>query len=170
MSQKDSNGRGRRPVHLATGARWRRGAQHGHRPRCHRRTSTRSPTAPASTAAGDTVTPNDAYDMLFGAAGTPRVENDALDVSDAHSNLNGYESFTTDVATFEETAGDHGLENLIYAMDPSAFYVQTTAGVAGTVAETSPALALTWFRTAPSATWPRAWTTVCSPRRDWTTS
>jgi hypothetical protein len=54
-------------------------------------------------------------------------------VSDAQSNLTGYEGFTTDVATFEETAGDHGLENLINAIDPSAFYEQTTTGITGTI-------------------------------------
>lgn len=90
-------------------------------------------TAVAST--GDTFTPNDAYDMLFGSAGTQGVDNAALDLSDAQSNLAGYESFTTDVVTFEQTAGDHGLENLVNAIDPSAFYEQTTAGVTGTIAD-----------------------------------
>jgi hypothetical protein len=87
--------------------------------------------------AGDTSTPNDAYDMLFGSAGTQGIDNAALDLSDAQSNLPGYESFVTDVATFEQTAGDHGLEDLINALDPSAFYEQTTTGVAGTIADTS---------------------------------
>jgi hypothetical protein len=95
--------------------------------------------SPGVDTAGDTATPNDAYDMLFGAMGTAAsgqgFENNALDVSDAQSNLTGYESFTTDVVTFEETAGDHGLENLINAIDPSAFYEQTTAGVTGTIAD-----------------------------------
>ena len=83
---------------------------------------------------GDTFHPNDAYDMLFGSEGTQGVQNSALDLSTAQSNLTGYESFTTDVVTFEQTAGDHGLENLIFAIDPSAFYEQTTEGVAGTLA------------------------------------
>jgi hypothetical protein len=81
--------------------------------------------------------PDDAYDILFGAAGTTAgtqgFENNALDVSTAESNLPGYESFTTAVTTFEETAGTHGLENLIYAVDPSAFYAQSTEGIAGTL-------------------------------------
>ena len=38
------------------------------------------------------------------------------------------------VTAFEQTAGDHGLENLIFAIDPSAFYEQTTEGVTGTLA------------------------------------
>ncbi len=92
--------------------------------------------SPGIVATGDTFTPNDAYDILFGSAGTQGTDNAALDLSDAQSNVTGYESFTTDVATFESTAGDHGLENLIYALDPSAFYLQTTDGVAGTVSET----------------------------------
>ena len=86
--------------------------------------------------AGDAVVPNDAYDMLFGSLGTQGVDNSLLDVSDAQSNLTGYESFTTDVAAFEANAGEHGLENLIYALDPSAFYLQTTDGITGTVSET----------------------------------
>src|SRR5689334_25448247 len=82
---------------------------------------------------GDPFHPNDAYDMLFGSAGTQGVQNAALDLSTAQQNLPGYEAFTTDVITFEQTAGDHGLENLIFALDPSAFYEQTTAGVTGTL-------------------------------------
>jgi hypothetical protein len=85
--------------------------------------------------AGDAVVPNDAYDMLFGSLGTQGVDNSLLDVSDAQSNLTGYESFTTDVAAFEANAGEHGLENLINAIDPSAFYDQTTAGVVGTIVD-----------------------------------
>lgn len=84
-------------------------------------------------AAGDTFHPDDAYDMLFGSAGTQGIQNAALDVSTAQGNLTGYESFTTDVVTFEQTASEHGLENLINAIDPSAFYEQTTAGVTGTI-------------------------------------
>ncbi|MCV7332657.1 hypothetical protein [Mycobacterium cookii] len=84
-------------------------------------------------AAGDHVLPNDAYDMLFGSLGSQGIANSTLDISDAQANLPGYESFTTDVVAFEQTAGDHALENLINAIDPSAFYEQTTAGVTGTL-------------------------------------
>jgi hypothetical protein len=91
---------------------------------------------PGVITACDYFTPNDAYDILFGSASTQGLDNAALDLSDAQANLSGYEAFTTDVATFESTAGEHGLENLIYALDPSAFYLQTTEGVAGTVSET----------------------------------
>jgi hypothetical protein len=88
---------------------------------------------PGVATAGDTILPNDAYDMLFGSFGAQGVANSTLDVSDAQANLSGYESFTTDVAAFEANAGDHGLENLIFAIDPTAFYEQTTAGVTGTL-------------------------------------
>jgi hypothetical protein len=91
-------------------------------------------------AAGDLQPgPNDAYDMLFGSAGTQGVDNSILDVSTAQGNLTGYESFTTDVAAFEGNAGEHGLENLINAIDPSAFYEQTTAGVTGTILDSGAA-------------------------------
>ncbi|MGA9490423.1 MAG: hypothetical protein WBV80_09255 [Mycobacterium sp.] len=85
-------------------------------------------------AAGDTFHPDDAYDILFGSAGAQGIANSTLDISDAQSNLTGYEAFTTDVVAFEQTAGDHALENLIFAIDPSAFYEQTTEGVTGTLA------------------------------------
>jgi hypothetical protein len=85
--------------------------------------------------AGDHVLPNDAYDMLFGSLTTQGADNATLDISDAQTNLSGYEGFTTDVAAFEANPGDHGLENLIFALDPSAFYEQTTAGVVGTLAD-----------------------------------
>ena len=94
--------------------------------------------SPGVAAAHVVGVPNDAYNILFGAMGTAAGDqgfaNNALDISAAQSNLTGYESFLTTVTTFEETAGDHGLENLIFAIDPSAFYEQTTEGVAGTLA------------------------------------
>ena len=73
--------------------------------------------------------------MLFGSAGQQGVNNAALDLADAQRNLTGYEAFTTHVDAFEQTAGDHGLENLIFALDPSAFYEQTTSGIVGTIAD-----------------------------------
>ncbi len=45
------------------------------------------------------------------------------------ANLSGYESFSNDVPAFEAAPFEHGLENLVYAIDPSAFYEQTTAGM-----------------------------------------
>jgi hypothetical protein len=92
---------------------------------------------PLVIAAGDLQPgPNDAYDILFGSAGAQGIHNETLDVAAAQQNLTGYESFVTAVTAFEQTAGDHSLENLIYAIDPSAFYLQTTDGITGTVSET----------------------------------
>jgi len=53
------------------------------------------------------------------------------------SNPTGFESFSTDVITFEQAAGEHGLENLIFAIDPSAFDRQNSADVVGTVGGTA---------------------------------
>ncbi len=93
--------------------------------------------SPGVIAAGDLQPgPNDAYDMLFGAAAAQGIANNTLDIHDAQTNLTGYEGFVTNVAAFEANPFEHGLENLIYALDPSAFYLQTTDGVTGTVAET----------------------------------
>ncbi len=39
------------------------------------------------------------------------------------------------VHAFEAAPFEHGLENLVNAIDPSAFYEQTTAGVVGTIAD-----------------------------------
>jgi hypothetical protein len=91
---------------------------------------------PLIVTAGDTFTPNDAYDILFGSFGNQGVQNASLDLSTAQDNLSGYEGFTTSVGLFESSPLEHGLENLIYALDPSAFYLQTTDGITGTVAET----------------------------------
>ena len=93
------------------------------------------------------------------APGPPRESRTTLwTLRPRRANLTGYEAFVTDVAAFEANRREHGLENLINAIDPSAFYEQTTAGIIGTIAD---AVAPTWFRTTPSATWPRVWTTVC---------
>jgi len=94
---------------------------------------------PALVTAGDVYTTNpiDAYDILFGASGTDvggqGYENAAADLAAAQANLAGYESFTTDVISFEENNG-HALADLIYSIDPSAFYLQTTEGITGTMA------------------------------------
>jgi hypothetical protein len=53
------------------------------------------------------------------------------------SNPSGYETFNIAVDAFEANAGEHGLENLIYAIDPSAFYEQTGGGAVGTVLDTA---------------------------------
>jgi hypothetical protein len=74
----------------------------------------------------------DPYDVLFGGAGQQGIDNALLDSNLATSNPTGFEVFTTDVSAFE-AGQDHGLENLIFAIDPSAFYEQTGGLVAGDV-------------------------------------
>jgi hypothetical protein len=90
----------------------------------------------------DSFSPPDPYAVLFGAAGgdtvgTQGYEDNALDTSLLESAGSGqYDSFYTDVSTFESLAGDHGLENLIYAIDPSAFDLQSSADIIGTATST----------------------------------
>ena len=81
----------------------------------------------------DPYTAPDPYAALFGAEGTQGIADNNLDLT--ASTESGYQTFQTTVDAFESTAGEHGLENLIYAIDPSAFYEQTTAGVVGTLAD-----------------------------------
>ncbi|UMB67963.1 hypothetical protein [Mycobacterium paraterrae] len=83
----------------------------------------------------DPYGPNDAYAELFGAAGTQGADNHLLDVNAALANPAEYQIFVNDVHAFEEAPFEHGISNLINAIDPSAFYEQTTAGVTGTIAE-----------------------------------
>jgi hypothetical protein len=86
-------------------------------------------TAHADTPYVDTFAPNDPYDVLFGAEGTQGTENATLDAELLASNPSGYATFNIATDAFEGNAGDHGLENLIFAIDPSAFYEQTSTGV-----------------------------------------
>ncbi len=95
-------------------------------------------TAHADTPFPDPYSPPDPYDVLFGAAGDQGVANNNLDLVDAAQNPTNFEAFMKAVDGFESTAGDHGLENLINALDPSAFYEQTGGldpGFAGTIAD-----------------------------------
>jgi hypothetical protein len=131
MSRKDSTGRRRSAFGLATavgGALAAAALSMG--------TAHADPTVVV-----DTFTPPDPYDVLFGAAGGDAIgsqgyDNAQLDASLLESNPTGYDSFYTDVVTFEQLAGDHGLENLIYAIDPSAFDLQSSADIVGTATAT----------------------------------
>jgi hypothetical protein len=98
----------------------------------------------------DTYAPGDAYTVLFGAEGAQGAANHLFDVNAAISDPTGYAVFVNTVDAFEEAPFEHGLSNLINAIDPSAFYEQVSTG----------------FRTTSWATSPRVWTTVCSPRPD----
>jgi hypothetical protein len=93
-------------------------------------------TAHADTAFPDPYTAPDPYDVLFGAQGGQGVADNNLDLVDAAKNPSQFEGFMKAVDAFESTSGDHGLENLVHAIDPSAFYEQTGGldpGFAGTI-------------------------------------
>ncbi|WP_409434505.1 hypothetical protein [Mycobacterium sp. SMC-14] len=85
----------------------------------------------------DTYSAPDPYDVLFGAQGTDQGqqgwENNALDQALFDQSATNYATFYQDVVNFEENSGEHGVSNLIYAIDPSAFYEQTSADITGTL-------------------------------------
>ena len=82
---------------------------------------------------------NDGFEILFGGPGTQGLvdgqiaANIASDTNLADSNPGAEDTLSTDAALFEATAGDHGLETLIHAIDPSAYVVQFTPGIDGTL-------------------------------------
>ena len=130
MSQKHSNGRGRRAAFTCvTGAGGAIAAG----------------MLGMGIAHADPIVDNypapDPYVVLFGANGGQGVADNSLDTTLADKDLGtgDYAAFYNDVVTFEQTASDHGLENLIYAIDPSAFYLQTSSDIAGTVANSGDA-------------------------------
>lgn len=93
-------------------------------------------TANADTPFTDPYTAPDPYAALFGAQGAQGIADNNLDFT--ASTESGYQTFQTTVDAFESTASEHGLENLIYAIDPSAFYEQTGGldpGYAGTIVD-----------------------------------
>jgi hypothetical protein len=91
-------------------------------------------TAHADTPYVDPYTPPDPYDVLFGAEGTQGADNATLDTNLALSNPTGDLTFYNDVVSFED-GSDHALQNLINAIDPSAFYEQTSVGITGTLVD-----------------------------------
>jgi hypothetical protein len=124
MSHKDSNGRGRRKgfglVTAVGGALAAAALSMG---------------VAHATPVVDIYAPNDPYDVLFGSEGTQGADNATLDTSLFESNPSGYATFNTDVDAFEGNAGEHAITNLINAIDPSAFYDQTSTGVVGTLVD-----------------------------------
>jgi hypothetical protein len=79
----------------------------------------------------------DGYSDLFGASGTPGIlfgqtaTDTALDSELFTSNPGAATSFDTAVDLFESTGTDHGVTQLINALDPSAFQVQFDPDIAG---------------------------------------
>jgi hypothetical protein len=127
MSQKDSNGRGRRAAFSLAA-------------------TVGGAVAAAALGMGtahadvflDPYTAPDPYAVLFGAEGAQGIANNNLDLT--ASTESGYATFQSTVDAFESTASEHGLENLIYAIDPSAFYEQAGGldpGFAGTILDTA---------------------------------
>jgi hypothetical protein len=72
------------------------------------------------------------YSELFGGTGTAQGVDDAsLDVQLADENSGDAAAFSQSVATFE-AGDDHPIENLIYAIDPSAYQFQDSPDIVGT--------------------------------------
>jgi hypothetical protein len=92
-------------------------------------------TANADTPVVDTYAPGDAYTVLFGADGAQGMANHLLDVNAFTADPTSYAVFVNDVDAFEAAPFEHALENLINAIDPSAFYEQTSVGIIGTIAD-----------------------------------
>jgi hypothetical protein len=95
--------------------------------------------AHADTPITDVYPSPDPYDVLFGAEGglTPDsqgAENALLDTNAATSDPTSYAVFNNDVDAFESNAAEHGISNLINAIDPSAFAEQVGGGAVGTIA------------------------------------
>jgi hypothetical protein len=85
----------------------------------------------------DPYLPPDPYDVLFGAQGAQGVDNNLLDGTLFTSNPTGDATFMETVSAFEGNAAEHGITNLINAIDPSAFYEQVGGGAIGTITDTA---------------------------------
>jgi hypothetical protein len=80
--------------------------------------------------------PPNGFTDLFGGMGELGSENQGLNVQLATENMTSAASFSHSVELFEE-GNTHPLENLINALDPSAYYNQVDAGVDGTISDSS---------------------------------
>jgi hypothetical protein len=93
------------------------------------------------TAHADVAPPGDqGYSILYGGDGTDSglaadqaADNESLDVQLYDQNPGDAASFDQGAITFEQSAFDHPLEDLIYAIDPSAYSLQATDGITGTI-------------------------------------
>jgi len=123
MSQKDSNGRGRRAgfglVTAAGGA-------------------VAAAIYSMGTAHADVTPPtDDGFQVLFGAPGTAGLlaSQTATDVTDdanlTATNAGDETALTNSADLFQDTGTDHALEQLIFAIDPSSYVVQSTPGIDG---------------------------------------
>jgi hypothetical protein len=89
------------------------------------------------TAHADVIPDADGYSDLFGATGTPGIlfgqtaTDTALDSELATSNLGNAQAFDTAVDLFQSTGTDHGVAQLIDAIDSNAFTVQFDPDISG---------------------------------------
>jgi hypothetical protein len=92
------------------------------------------------TAQADYPTSDDGFQILFGAPGTEGLvpgqiaDNVTSDANLTATNAGDETALTNDAVSFESAvtgSGDHGLEQLIYAIDPSSYVVQETPGITG---------------------------------------
>jgi hypothetical protein len=89
------------------------------------------------TAQADYPINDDGFQILFGAPGTAGLEpgqiatNVTSDANLTASNPGLETVLSNDAALYEATGGDHGLEQLIYGLDHSAYVVQFTPGIDG---------------------------------------
>jgi hypothetical protein len=80
---------------------------------------------------------DDGFQVLFGAPGTAGIlasqgATDKLDDANLLATNSGAETALTNSAdAFQTTGTDHGLEQLIFAIDPSSYVVQATPGIDG---------------------------------------
>jgi hypothetical protein len=128
MSQQKSTGRGRRTAFtLAAATGGAVAAAMLGMGMAHADTPDITPTAPL----------DDGFQVVFGAPGTAGITaaqaaTDKLDDANLLAYNPGDETALTNTADlFEATGGDHGIEQLIYAIDPSAYAVQATPGIDG---------------------------------------
>ncbi len=84
----------------------------------------------------DTYAPGDAYTVLFGADWRSGLRRTTCWTSTPQPQTpTSYAVFVNDVDAFEAAPFEHGLENLVNAIDPSAFYEQISTGITGTIAD-----------------------------------
>jgi hypothetical protein len=80
---------------------------------------------------------DDGFQILFGAPGTEGITaaQAATNVTDDANllafNAGDETALTNDADLFQVTGGDHGVEQLLYALDSSAYTVQYTDGIDG---------------------------------------
>jgi hypothetical protein len=82
--------------------------------------------------ADDTLAP-DGYSDLFGSSGPQAADNASLDAQLFDQNPGYAASFDESVDNFQSSPFDHALQSLIYAIDPSAFTLQSDPDIVGTV-------------------------------------